>query len=248
MIQLKSEEEIADIAKASRIVANVLEALARLVKPGCATMDLDKIAAQLIEKENAQSAFKGYMGYPAHICTSVNSAVVHGIPGSYRLKEGDIIGLDAGVRFNGYCGDGAVTLCVGKVSPAVEKLVNVSRQALREAIKKATAGNRIGDISNAIQAHAERNGFSVVRDYVGHGIGTSVHEEPGIPNYGQPGTGLRIKEGMVLAIETMINMGGWQVELLDDGWTAVTKDAKPSAHFEHTVAVTKSGTRILTVL
>ena len=248
MIQLRSEEEIINIEKASRIVAKVLDSLAKLIKPGCATIDLDKIAAQLIEKENAQSAFKGYMGYPANICASVNSAVVHGIPDSYRLKEGDIVSLDAGVKFNGYCGDGAMTVCVGKVSPIVEKLVNCSRQALCEAIKRAIAGNRIGDISNAIQAHVERNGFSVVRDYVGHGIGTSVHEEPGIPNYGQPGTGLRIKEGMVLAIEVMVNMGDWRVQLLDDGWTAVTKDAKPSAHFEHTVAVTKNGPRILTRL
>jgi len=247
MIQLKSEEEIAKIKKASRIVANVLEALAGLAKPGCATIDLDKTAAQLIEKENAVSAFKGYMGYPAHICTSVNSAVVHGIPSAYRLKEGDIVGLDVGVRLNGYCGDGAITVCVGKVSPAVEKLVNTSRQCLNEAVKQALAGNRIGDISNAIQTRAEANRFSVVRDYVGHGIGVEVHEEPGIPNYGEPRTGLRIKEGMALAIETMLNLGGWQVQLLDDGWTAVTKDRKPSAHFEHTVAVTKNGPEILTV-
>lgn len=246
MIQLRSEQEIESIAAASRIVAKVLNALVGLVKPGCATIELDTKAAQLIEKEKAKSAFKGYMGYPAHICTSVNSSVVHEIPGTYKLKEGDIIGLDVGVEYEGFCGDGALTVCVGKVTPAVKKLVEASREALNRAIKYAAPGNRIGDISNAIQLHAEENGFSVVRDYVGHGIGTSVHEDPSIPNFGQPGTGIRIKEGMVLAIEAMLNLGSWQVRLLDDGWTAVTKDSKPSAHFEHTVAVTKNGPRILT--
>ena len=248
MIQLKSEAEIARIKKSSRIVAMVLEDLKNFAKSGCTTKDLDTRAAQLIEKNKAESAFLGYRGYPAHICTSINDAVVHGIPGARKLKEGDIIGIDAGVRLDGYCGDGAITVCIGKVSLAVEKLVRVAEEALYEAIKMAVVGNRIGDISNAIQTLAENNGFSVVREYVGHGIGTAVHEEPGIPNYGERGTGLRLKAGMVLAVEAMVNLGGWKVKLLEDNWTAVTQDGKPSAHFEHTIAVTDKGPEILTVI
>jgi len=248
MIQLRSETEIANIKKASRIVALVLEDLKGFAKPGCTTKDLETRAVQLIEKENGESAFKGYRGYPGFICTSVNEQVVHGIPGAYRLKEGDIIGIDVGVKLGGYYGDGAVTASIGNVRPAIEKLVKVTREALYEAIEKAVVGNRIGDISSAIQVHAEKNGFSVVRDYVGHGVGTAVHEEPGIPNFGSPGTGFRLKAGMVLAIETMVNLGDWRVKLLNDGWTAVTADRKPSAHFEHTIAVTDKRPEILTTL
>jgi len=245
MVQLRSETEIAKIKKAAQIVAMVLEELRKFSKPGCSTKELDIKASQLIEKEHAHPAFKGYRGYPAHICASVNEAVIHGIPGAYRLKEGDILGLDVGVEFDGYYGDAAITVCVGKTSPAVQKLARVCEEALYEAIKKATVGNRIGDISNAIQTCAENNGFSVVRDYVGHGIGTNMHEDPSVPNYGTPGTGLRLKSGMILAIETMINMGNWRVETLNDGWTVVTADKKLSAHFEHTIAITDSGPQIL---
>lgn len=246
MIQLRSEGEIEKIGMASRVVAKVLEALRESAKPGCAARDLDLIAARLIEKENAKPAFKGYMGYPANICVSVNSEVIHGIPGAYRLKEGDIAGLDVGVELQGYYGDGAITVAVGSVSPSLERLISVTKEALNNAIAKAVTGNRIGDISYAIQSHAEKNGFSVVRDYVGHGIGTSIHEEPSVPNFGSAGTGLRLKPGMVLAIETMVNSGGSRVKVLDDKWTVVTADNKPSAHFEHTIAVTENGPRILT--
>lgn len=248
MVQLRSEKEIEKIRSASRVVAKVLGGLAGFIKPGCTTGDLDTKALQLIEKELAESAFKGYRGYPSTICASVNSEVIHGMPGPRRIKEGDIVGLDVGVRLNGYCGDGAVTVAVGRINPVAEKLINVTQNALDEAINKAFVGNRIGDISNAIQSCAERSGFSVVREYVGHGIGTEVHEEPSIPNYGQPGTGLRLKPGMVLAIEAMVNEGGWQVDLLDDGWTVVTADSRLSAHFEHTVAITDNGPQILTKL
>jgi methionyl aminopeptidase len=178
----------------------------------------------------------------------VNEVVIHGIPGPYRLKEGDIIGLDVGVRYQGYCGDGAKTIAVGAVNADVKRLLGAAQTALEAAIIKAAEGNRIGDISNAIQTVAEENGFSVVREYVGHGIGSSVHEEPSIPNFGKAGTGLRIKTGMALAIETMVNMGGHQIRVLDDGWTVVTADGKPSAHFEHTVAVTENGPQVLTTL
>jgi len=246
MIQLKSKAEIQNIRKASKIVAGVLEGLKSFAKPGCSTKDLDKKAEQFIEKAKATPAFKGYRGYPACLCTSVNDAVVHGIPNDYRLKEGDIVGLDVGVELDGYYSDAAITVCVGKVSSQAKKLVEVTREALYKAIDKAQPSGRIGDISYAIQSCAEGNGFSVVRDYVGHGIGTNVHEEPGIPNFGQPNTGLKLKIGMALAIETMVNMGDWRVKLLDDGWTAVTTDGKPSAHFEHTIAITDNGPEILT--
>lgn len=248
MIQLKSEAEIEKIRKACRIVAIVLGEVGNIISPGCTTYELEILARRLIEKEGAESAFKGYRGYPASICTSVNEAVVHGIPGPYRLKNGDIIGLDVGVKYQGYYGDGARTFPVGAIKADAEKLLKITERALDIAVSKAVVGNRLYDISNAIQTHAEQNGFSVVRDYVGHGIGTSMHEEPSIPNFGAAGTGPRIKEGMVLAIETMINMGMYQVKLLPDGWTAVTADGKPSAHFEHTVAVTEKGPVILTRL
>jgi methionyl aminopeptidase len=247
MIQLKSSKEIENIRKASRIVALVLEDLENFVSVGCSTSDLNKRAEALIGKESGIPAFKGYKGYPASICTSVNETVIHGIPGDYRLKDGDIIGLDVGVRYNGYCGDAARTVAIGSVKPDIMKLINVTRQALDIAITKACVGNRIHDISNAIQTHAEKNGFSVVRDYVGHGIGTDIHEDPSIPNYGAAGTGPRIQEGMVLAIEAMVNMGTYKVRLLKEGWGVVTADGKPSAHFEHTVAVTEGGPEVLTI-
>lgn len=248
MIQLKSEAEIEKIRKACRIVAIVLKEAGNSIRPGCTTYDLQILAEQLVEKEGGEPAFKGYRGYPASICTSVNEAVVHGIPGPYRLKDGDIISLDVGVKCQGYYGDGARTFPVGAIKADAGKLINVTERALDIAISKAVVGNRLYDISSAIQVYAEQNGFSVVRDYVGHGIGASMHEEPSIPNFGTAGTGPRLKAGMVLAIETMINMGTYQVKLLGDGWTAVTCDGKPSAHFEHTVAITENGPQILTKL
>jgi len=248
MISLKSDIEIEKMRRAGRIVAIVLDALRNLVKPGCTTAELEKEADRLIEKEGAISAFKGYKGYPSSICTSVNEAVVHGMPGLYSLKEGDIISIDAGVKFQGYYGDSAITVAVGKVKPETAKLIKAAEQALYNAISKAVVSNRLYDISNAIQTHVEQNGFSVVRDYVGHGIGTMLHEDPGIPNFGLANTGPRLKAGMVLAIETMVNMGTYELRLLKDGWTAVTADGKPSAHFEHTIAVTESGPQILTKL
>lgn len=248
MIQLRDGQELEKIRKACSIVAVVLEGLEKFIRPGLATRDLEKKAEELIEKEGAESVFKGYRGYPAAICTSVNEAVVHGIPGPYRLKKGDIVGVDVGVRYQGYCGDAAKTFAVGAVEQEVYRLLEVTQVALNIAISKAVVNNRVGDISNAIQSHVEQNGFNVVRDYVGHGIGTSIHEEPSIPNFGIQGTGPRLKSGMVLAIETMVNSGAHQVKVLEDGWTAVTLDGKPSAHFEHTVAVTEQGAEILTKL
>lgn len=248
MIHLRSEAEIENIRKASRIVAIVLEELKEFIKPGVATKDLEIKANRLIEKEGAEPAFKGYRGYPASICTSVNEAVVHGIPGEYRLKDGDILSLDVGIKYNGYYGDAALTVGIGRVDCEAERLLKVTKGALELAIAQAVIGNRIGDISNAIQTHVEGNGFSVVRSYVGHGIGTSLHEEPSIPDFGIKGTGLRIKPGMVLAIEAMVNMGTYEINLSKDGWTAVTADGRPSAHFEHTVAIAENGTEILTKL
>ena len=247
MIYLRSEAEIENIRKASKIVAAVLEGIRNFIKPGFTTADLEIKASRLIEKEGAESAFKGYRGYPANICTSVNEAVVHGIPGGYRLKDGDIVSLDVGVKYSGYYGDAALTVGVGNIDSEVERLLKVTEKALYIAVASAVAGNRVGDISNAIQAYVEGNGFSVVRSYVGHGIGTSLHEEPSIPNFGTKGTGPRIKSGMVLAIEAMVNMGAYEVKISKDGWTAVTADGKPSAHFEHTVAITDKGPQILTV-
>lgn len=248
MIYLRSDAEIENIRKASKIVAIVLERLRNFARPGITTQDLETEASRLIEKEGAESAFKGYRGFPANICASVNEAVVHGIPGEYRFKDGDIVSLDAGVKYNGYYGDAALTVGIGNISPEAEKLISVTKDALDIAIAEAVIGNRIGDISNAMQAYVEGNGFSVVRSYVGHGIGTSLHEEPSIPNFGIKGTGPRIKSGMALAIEAMVNMGTYEVKVSRDGWTAVTADGKPSAHFEHTVAITEKGPQILTKL
>jgi len=199
-----------------------------------------------VREESVVAAFKGYRGYPASICTSVNEEIVHGIPGPRILKEGDIISLDFGIDYQGYFSDAAVTVAVGSISPGKRRLINTARQALVEGIRKAKVNNRLSDISHAIQSCVERQGFSVVREFVGHGIGASLHEEPEIPNFGLPHQGPVLKSGMVLAIEPMVNMGGWESEVLDNGWTAVTRDGMPSAHFEHTVAVTRQGPRILT--
>lgn len=248
MIVCRSKAEIEKIQRSCRIVAEVLDRVSRMVEPGVTTKQLDSYAEELILKAGAAPAFKGYRGYPASICTSVNQQVVHGIPSDYRLKEGDIVGIDVGVVVDGYYGDAAVTVPVGEISDELKRLIRVTRDALERGIEQARANNRLYDISAAIQRHAEAHGFSVVREFVGHGIGTKLHEEPQVPNYGKPGTGPRLREGMVLAIEPMVNTGGWQVRVLPDNWTVVTVDGGFSAHFEHSVAITENGPLVLTRL
>lgn len=232
-----------------RIVAEALEGIKELIVAGVTTLELDRFAEAFILERGAVPAFKGYRGFPNSLCTSVNNQVVHGIPSSrVKLTEGDIISLDLGVFYDGYYGDGAVTYAVRTISPDVKRLLNVTREALYKGIEKARVGSRLSDISHAIQSYVERHGYSVVRDFVGHGIGKSLHEEPQIPNFGPPGQGPRIREGMTFAIEPMVNAGGFETVISEDSWTAVTRDGSLSAHFEHTVAVTNNGPRILTEL
>jgi len=247
MIFLKSEQELELMRDVGRIVANVLLELEEAVKPGITTEKLNEIAEDIIIKSGAKPMFKGYKGFPASICTSINEEVVHGIPSLRKLKSGDIISIDVGAEKNGYCGDAAVTLPVGEVNEEVMRLIEVTRGALSVGIKQAVVGNRLSDISHAVQSYVEDNGFSVVREYVGHGIGRNMHEEPPVPNFGVPGRGPRLVPGMVLAIEPMVNMGTFMVQVKDDGWTVVTCDGRYSAHFEHTIAVTEDGPRILTL-
>lgn len=234
------------MAEACRIVAEVLGGIKKIIAPGVMTKEIDEFAESFIRSKGAKPAFKGYRGYPSSVCTSINEQVVHGIPSSTKLRNGDIISLDIGVNYRGFFGDAALTMPVGTIGKEAERLVAVTERALRAGMERAVAGNRISDISASIQRCAESEGFSVVRTFVGHGIGRELHEEPQIPNYGRPGEGPEIREGMTLAIEPMVNAGGWEVSILKDGWTAVTKDRKLSAHFEHTVAVTKNGLKILT--
>ena len=248
MIIIKSEREISYMREAGKIVALALAAIENVVAPGITTAEIDEVARKCIEQCGAIPTFKGYNGYPANICASVNSEVVHGIPGSRRLKEGDIISVDCGVLYNNYNGDAAITLPVGKVSEQATSLMNVTKECLYKAIEQAVVGNRLGAVSYAVQSHAEAYGYGVVRDYVGHGIGRKMHEDPPIPNVGNPEKGPILKAGMVLAIEPMINIGTYEVKTLEDGWTVVTKDGKYSAHFEHTVAITADGPQILTKL
>ena len=248
MIPLKSPQAIEKQRASSRIVAEVLQAMAGMVAPGVSTLELDRAAEELILERGGKPAFKGYLGYPNTLCTSINEQVVHGIPSKRRLKEGDIVSLDVGVLFERYYGDAAVTLPVGKVTPAVERLLRVTEEALMAGISKMQVGNRVGDISWAVQSVAEAAGFSVVKAFVGHGIGRQPHEEPQVPNYGLPGRGPKLKAGMVLAIEPMINMGASAVRILPDQWTAVTRDNSLSCHFEHTVALSAQGPQILTKL
>jgi len=233
--------------RAGLVVWDVLNTLKEAVQPGVTTMDLERLAARRAAEHGVRPAFKGYRGYPCVLCASVNEEVVHGIPsGARRLKEGDIISLDFGVETDGYFGDAALTVPVGKVRPEAERLLRVTRESLDHAIDKVRPGNRLSDISAAVQQWVEGHGFSVVREFVGHGIGTKMHEEPNVPNYGEPGHGPRLEEGMVFAIEPMVNAGGPGVKVLGDNWTAVTTDGSYSAHFEHTVAVTSNGPWILT--
>lgn len=246
MIIIKTADEINKIAKACKIVAETLEELKQQVKPGVTTKEIEKIAQEKITKKGGTPAFKGYRGYPANICTSVNNQVVHGIPSGLKLKEGDILSIDLGVLLDGFYGDGAITLPVGNVSPLAEKLLKVTEEALYIGIDKATPRNRVLDISSAIQNHVEKNGFSVVRALVGHGIGMSLHEEPQVPNFGMAGHGPKLKKGMTIAIEPMVNAGTYEIAVLDDKWTVVTLDNELSAHFEHTVAITDNTAEILT--
>lgn len=246
MIICKSPAEIEKLRRSARIVREVLEALRDRVKPGMTTLDLEKYTEARLAQLGAKPAFKGYRGYPCCLCASVNEQIIHGIPSGRRLVEGDILGLDLGVIVDGFVGDSALTVPIGPIPEPVQKLLRVSEEALELAIHEARAGNRVGDISAAIQNHAEGNGCSVVREFVGHGIGRDLHEEPQIPNFGVAGRGPALKAGMVLAIETMINSGGAEVKVLDDQWTAVTADGSYSAHFEHMVAVTQNGPDVLT--
>jgi len=245
---LKSQDEIKRMADSCRIVAEVLEGVKEHVATGVTTKELDDYVESFILSKSAKPAFKGYRGYPASVCTSVNEEVVHGIPSSRKLKDGDIICLDIGVLFRGFFGDSAVTLPVGNISAEAQKLISITEQSLQAGIEKASVGNRLFDISSAVQQCVETAGFSVVRNFVGHGIGRNLHEDPQVPNFGKAGEGPRLVEGMTLAIEPMVNAGGWEVTVLDDGWTAVTRDRSLSAHFEHTVAITKNGYNVLTKL
>ncbi|HHY61212.1 MAG TPA: type I methionyl aminopeptidase [Clostridia bacterium] len=248
MIVLKSEKELGYMREAGRVVAIVLKAMEEAVEPGITTKELDAIAEKIIREHGGTPSFKGYNGFPASICTSVNNEVVHGIPGLRKLVAGDIISIDVGVEINGYHGDAAITLPVGEVEARVQKLLEVTREALMAAIAKAVVGNRLSDISHAVESYVKKFGFSVVKDYVGHGIGSRLHEEPQVPNFGPPGRGPRLRSGMTLAIEPMVNLGTEHVKVLADDWTVVTRDGLPSAHFEHTIAITPDGPEILTKL
>lgn len=247
MIIIKSPEEIARMRASGAVAAKVRDTLAKRLSPGVTTSEIDAYAKELMEKAGGRSAFLGYRGYPGHICISVNDEVVHGIPGSRRIQMGDIVSLDVGVIYEGFVGDTAKTVMVGVTDPEVIRLVRVAEQALEAGISKAVDGGRLGDISNAVETVVEAAGFSVVRDFVGHGIGRSMHEEPQIPNYGPAGKGPKLRTGMTLAIEPMVNLGAADVEVLRDGWTVLTKDRKPSAHVEHTVAVMNGRAEILTL-
>jgi methionyl aminopeptidase len=241
MIILKTPDEIALMAKASRVVAEALEVLKSAAKPGVTTDELDRLAEAEIRSRGAVPAFKGYRNYPKTLCASVNEQVVHGIPSKRVLKDGDIVGLDLGAIVGGFYGDSAVTIAVGRIDEKAATLVRVTEESLSLAIQQARVGNRLSDISHAVQQHVEAAGYSVVTEFVGHGIGRQLHEEPQVPNYGKPGQGPRLQPGMVLAIEPMVNMGGSAVRVLDDRWTAVTVDGSLSAHFEHTIAIQPSG-------
>jgi methionyl aminopeptidase len=246
MIIYKSREEIETMDRCNRVVAQILAALAGAVGPGASTADLDRMAERMCRDAGVRPAFKGYRGYPCVLCTSVNEEVVHGIPSPKKvLREGDIIGLDFGVVLEGYYGDAAVTVPVGRVSREAEELLRVTRESLRRGISAARPGARLSDISAAVQTHIESHGYSVVREFVGHGIGTSLHEDPQVPNYGAPGTGPVLKEGLALAIEPMVNVGGPAVRIHSDGWTASTIDGSLSAHFERSIAITEDGPLVL---
>ncbi|MHB8103949.1 MAG: type I methionyl aminopeptidase [Dehalococcoidales bacterium] len=252
IIEIKSAEEIAIMRQAGRIVADILKILSEQIKPGMKTKDMDIIAERELKKRGAESSFKGYRGYPATVCVSINDEIVHGIPGDKVFKEGDIVSLDFGAKYNGFHGDAAVTVPVGKVSPEAMRLIETTKGSLKSGIAAAKAGARLGDVSAAIQKHAESRGYSLVREYTGHGIGRKMHEDPQIPNsteppYGlQPGTGTLLKKGMTLALEPMLNTGDWHTRVADDQWTVLTADGSLSAHFEHTIAIDDNEPEVLT--
>ena len=246
MIYSKSWSELQTMDRCNAIVLDILRRLKEQIEPGVTTADLDRMAEEWTEHAGALPAFKGYRGYPATLCTSINEQIVHGIPGPRVLNEGDIIGIDMGVILDGYYGDSARTFPVGKIEPEVQRLLDVTREAMHKGIEQAVAGKRIGDIGHAIQSHVEAAGFSVVRDLVGHGIGRQLHEDPQVPNYGRPGKGLKLELGQCLAIEPMVNLGRPDVETKGDGWTVVTSDHAPSSHYEHTIVVTRGQPMILT--
>ncbi len=246
MIHIRSEKEIELIRQSSRILSEAFKIVAKRIAPGLRGSDLDEEIGEFIRSQGAQPAFKGFHGYPANVCISIDEQVVHGIPSPRCLQAGEIVGVDIGVLYQGYYSDAARTYAVGKVSPLKEKLIRVTRESLYKGIEMAREGNRLSDIGHAIQMHVEQAGFSVVRELVGHGIGREMHEEPQIPNYGPPHRGPRLKAGMVLAIEPMVNAGDWPTRVLEDQWTVVSADGSPSAHFEHTIVITKDGAEILT--
>lgn len=248
MIILKTKREIKIMREAGRLVAQSHKLVGEHIKPGVTTKELDRLVEEFLKSKNAIPTFKGYYGFPFSICVSVNEEVVHGFPSNRKLKEGDIVSVDIGATYEGYVGDGARTFCVGEVSDEKRHLVEATRQSFYEGIKFAKTSYRLSDISHAVQQYAESQGFSVVRDYVGHGVGKDMHESPQIPNFGRPGKGPRLQEGMVLAIEPMVNAGVYNVKVVDNGWTVVTVDGKPSAHYENTVAVTDGEPELLTVL
>lgn len=248
MIAIKTQDEIERMRRAGILAAEALREVARAVRPGVSGLDLDRIGEDYIRARSGTPSFKGYRGFPASICLSFNDEVVHGIPSRRRLKEGDIVSIDLGAEVGGFHGDLAVTLPVGEISSDLERLLIVTRESLSRAIDTVRPGNRLGDIGAAVQRHAEAAGFSVVRDFAGHGVGRYLHEEPQVPNFGEPGTGLPLRVGMTLAIEPMVNTGSFDVTMDDDGWTVRTRDHKPSAHFEHTVAVTENGALVLTAI
>lgn len=247
MVILKRPDEIEKMRASNRIVAEILAALQEKTKPGITTIELDRYSEEMAKKKGAKPAFKGYRGYPFALCTSVNAEVVHGMPSNRILKSGDIISLDFGVYYKGYYGDAAITVPIGDISEEAMKLLKITEQSLYDGIRQAKVGNRLGDISSVVQNCVEAAGFSVVRDFGGHGIGKRLHEEPHVPNYGIGGRGIELKSGMVLAIEPMVNTGTYKVNILDNGWTVVTEDGKLSAHFEHTVAITEQGPVILSL-
>jgi len=246
MIIYKSDREVAKLAEAGRITAQVLDAICRQVAPGVTTADLEQEARRLMKEYGVVSAFKGYRGFPGYICASVNEEIVHGIPGPRRLVEGDVVSLDVGVQYEGFYGDTARTVAVGAVDEEMQRLLDVGRRCLEAAIEQVSPGNRLHDVSHVVQTLAEAAGFSVVRDFVGHGIGRELHEEPKVPNYGRAGTGPPLGRGMVFAIEPMVNAGTHETRILENDWTVVTADGLPSVHFEHTVAVTRDGREVLT--
>ncbi|MEL0270113.1 MAG: type I methionyl aminopeptidase [bacterium] len=245
MVYKRSENEIKMISRSCQIVADTIDMLSEFVVPGALISDLDKKAENFITSQGARPAFKGYMGFPSTLCISIEDAVVHGIPGDIELKEGQIVGIDCGAEVNGYYGDHAKTFSVGKISSEKKKLMDITEESLYKGIEKAVPGNFVGDIGHAVQTHAESNGFSVVRELVGHGIGENLHEEPQVPNYGTPSQGYKLHAGMCIAIEPMINLGGREIYTAKDGWTILTADGKASAHFEHTIAILDDGPKIL---